>query len=494
MGADASLPKSKQNLSPPKEDINASAKEPGKTSELPVYIIPIELRGSIFRYFVSNQDTKDLSFTMPEGSSLGWSGGIARLARLLNQRRRQRKERMLGSELVHGQSPGRHGDELSETLSGKKDVATESVSSWELMANGESAAGFEHATAKKSKPGVYSALKNWARRIGGSSSVNLSTQSSTSTEQETSCPVVPLSEQQAQEALELTGSSSVADPQELTELEHYTEFLEQAEASLGGSGARHLTRPADVARFIDALIWLLHETEQEPCSGCVLLFSVDSRDGENVPPLRGATIGLSLQLPAAFRQLLTIPVISWAVLASDCSDLLRMAMSPGITDAVVTPIPIKPGDHIYREIREKGTLKFITHHGIYMGNGRIIHFSGNEFSLRGLLFSSSTAKIRVTSIARFMAPGGRLRIQSYNTCDPDDVVLNRAERALVEQSFPDYDMFRNNCEHFCHYLKTGVCRSRQVERGAKYAAAATAVVATAVVVGLSASMAKRRAM
>lgn len=84
------------------------------------------------------------------------------------------------------------------------------------------------------------------------------------------------------------------------------------------------------------------------------------------------------------------------------------------TYAIVTSCPMSRGDHLYRQIRGKGTLSLMTHHGMYVGEGRVIHFSGNEFALKSLLFpSQESTKLRKTNILEFMKYGGVLHVEKY---------------------------------------------------------------------------------
>lgn len=461
----------------------------------PVYVVPLKLCGNVLSYLNANESAESTVVPPREPSSIRWNSAVGKLARMLNQRRRQRADR-LSQQYSQERLPDSQNSSDVTLDGGPTFGTTKSRTSWELMPSTSDAStpsGWAGAVKRQGSE-VYSALKGLTRRLGAQRAAHKEfSVPSNSLTAEGCSPDVSSPVHLPDERDEMAS----CDPQELAEVDHFSEFLQKMDPSCGADTgqARHPTRPQDVSRFFDAVLWLLQEFEREPCSAVVLLFSVGLSDETQwqgkIDRLTGTTVGLSGQLPAAFRQLLTIPVISWTVLEADCAELLRMALSSGITDAVIPPIPIRPGDHVYREIREKGTLKFVTHHGIYMGNGRVIHFAGNEFSVRGLLFGSSAAKIRITSIIRFMTRGSRLCIQQYRTCDPTDVVLTRAERALVDQTYPDYDMFKNNCEHFCHYCKTGVSRSKQVECGVKYAAAASAVVATAVAIGVSAAMVKR---
>ncbi|CEM21234.1 unnamed protein product [Vitrella brassicaformis CCMP3155] len=139
---------------------------------------------------------------------------------------------------------------------------------------------------------------------------------------------------------------------------------------------------------------------------------------------------------------------------------------PRLEQALITSIPLKPGDHIAREINGHVSGQLATHHGIYVGNGRVIHFSGNEAmgGLKGLsaAVGKGKAKVRCTSVLQFMKYGYNLRVKRYAEPTADKKTVERAEAAFHEQWYPSYHLLKNNCEHFAHYCKTGRAQSSQV--------------------------------
>ncbi|MGG2197546.1 lecithin retinol acyltransferase family protein [Paenibacillus validus] len=95
------------------------------------------------------------------------------------------------------------------------------------------------------------------------------------------------------------------------------------------------------------------------------------------------------------------------------------------------------------------------HYGIDMGDGTVVHFTGDE----GLLSPLHT--IRVTSMDEFLKGGvKRVDLVVAYKFDLEEV----AERALehVGSDFGPYCLFRNNCEHFAFWCATGKRTSRQV--------------------------------
>ncbi|XP_052198896.1 protein LEAD-SENSITIVE 1-like [Diospyros lotus] len=152
---------------------------------------------------------------------------------------------------------------------------------------------------------------------------------------------------------------------------------------------------------------------------------------------------------------------------------------------------LKPGDHIY----SWRTAYIYAHHGIYVGGDKVIHFTrwGQELGtgtvLDVLVTSSVPARAQVpcstctpteeahhgvlSSCLNCFLAGGVLYCYEYavqrylflakvrgGTCtlaasDPDDIVVHRANH-LLKYGFGCYNAFKNNCEHFAIYCKTGL--------------------------------------
>ncbi|WP_080744947.1 lecithin retinol acyltransferase family protein [Cupriavidus necator] len=95
-----------------------------------------------------------------------------------------------------------------------------------------------------------------------------------------------------------------------------------------------------------------------------------------------------------------------------------------------------------------------THHGIYVGDGQVIHYGG---------FDHSAKRRPVEYIAlRAFAAGKDLRIQT----EPDAVYagIDVVERAKSRLGEDQYQFLTNNCEHFCTWCVLGVGRSEQVRQ------------------------------
>jgi hypothetical protein len=153
----------------------------------------------------------------------------------------------------------------------------------------------------------------------------------------------------------------------------------------------------------------------------------------------------------------------------------------------------KPGDHLFlpsKRICAGQWLKMpYEHHGIYSGDGRVIHYLDKDrggvvetsyevFANGGPEFDSVTLRL--------------LRSGGYTNGRPDDghtitdIIVCKAvhkspkysgrdvvKRASEEIGRNDYNLIVNNCEHFCNLCIDGKKKSQQVR---KWVAGAAAVV------------------
>ncbi|MCK6533071.1 MAG: lecithin retinol acyltransferase family protein [Polyangiaceae bacterium] len=137
-----------------------------------------------------------------------------------------------------------------------------------------------------------------------------------------------------------------------------------------------------------------------------------------------------------------------------------------------TPLtPLLLGDHI------KVRLGAYEHHGIHLGGGVVVHFSGAKPA-------KSAASVRLGSLEQFAGRAGvaAIEVVAYSACLEPDVVVARA-RSLLGRV--DYHVLRNNCEQCARWCKTGEFVSSQVERAkAAGGGVAAATGATVAAVGL----------
>ncbi len=96
---------------------------------------------------------------------------------------------------------------------------------------------------------------------------------------------------------------------------------------------------------------------------------------------------------------------------------------------------MKRGDHIV-------SPRFgYSHHGLYIGNGSVIHYSG---------FSEAFDKgtIEITTIDEFTQGNGHI-IEHHFVCIYDEE--ERVERAFSKLGEDSYNLIFNNCEHFVNW-------------------------------------------
>ena len=114
------------------------------------------------------------------------------------------------------------------------------------------------------------------------------------------------------------------------------------------------------------------------------------------------------------------------------------------------------GDHI------KVSRGLYSHHGIDVGNGEVIHYSGE---LPDLSEKKNAVVCRVSKTV--FADGGKVLIVIHEegNCFPPEETVRRAELHLGG-GLRKYGIGLNNCEHFARWCKTGTKTSRQVEGAA----------------------------
>lgn len=94
-----------------------------------------------------------------------------------------------------------------------------------------------------------------------------------------------------------------------------------------------------------------------------------------------------------------------------------------------------------------------SHHGIYVGNGRVIHYAG-------LAHGWWRGPVEEVSLESF-AHGRGIRVRHDPPRFGRREVVERARSRLGERS---YRILTNNCEHLCAWALRDESRSTQVER------------------------------
>lgn len=98
-----------------------------------------------------------------------------------------------------------------------------------------------------------------------------------------------------------------------------------------------------------------------------------------------------------------------------------------------------------------------THHGIYIGNNRVVHYAGKGAGL----FDVGNSCVQNTSLESFA--DGRpvmIMLEPDAVFSRDDIV----ERALARVGEDDYSLLFNNCEHFVNWCIHGESKSYQARR------------------------------
>jgi len=100
-----------------------------------------------------------------------------------------------------------------------------------------------------------------------------------------------------------------------------------------------------------------------------------------------------------------------------------------------------------------------THHGIYVGEGRVVQYGGLSRGLR-------RGPVEEVSLSQF-AGGREIWVRPEETSHFNrENVIHRARLRLGEDR---YHPLKNNCEHFCEWCVRGEARSYQVdELSARY--------------------------
>ena len=93
------------------------------------------------------------------------------------------------------------------------------------------------------------------------------------------------------------------------------------------------------------------------------------------------------------------------------------------------------------------------HHGIYLGEGLVIHYAGRLRYPHGLI---EAVPLR-SFVGKRRVHVGRRPAKSLH----GEAIVRRARSRLGERR---YAIFSNNCEHFCSWCQVGESRSTQVDR------------------------------
>ncbi|WP_434347634.1 lecithin retinol acyltransferase family protein [Myxococcus virescens] len=119
---------------------------------------------------------------------------------------------------------------------------------------------------------------------------------------------------------------------------------------------------------------------------------------------------------------------------------------PGQVNTIVAERLYHLGDHL------RSTRGVYTHHGIYVGEGQVVHYAGDRAK------DADSARVRLGTLEQF-ADGQPIEVVPYGTCLPPIEVVMRAHSLLGEAR---YNLVLRNCEHLATLAKVGVPFSTQV--------------------------------
>ncbi|HSB99367.1 MAG TPA: lecithin retinol acyltransferase family protein [Burkholderiaceae bacterium] len=97
------------------------------------------------------------------------------------------------------------------------------------------------------------------------------------------------------------------------------------------------------------------------------------------------------------------------------------------------------------------------HHGIYAGDGRVIHYAGYHRPFR-------RGPVLETTLEQFTRGHG---VRAEAAAAAHFAGADAVERARTRLGEDRYRVWTNNCEHFVHWCLSGSPRSMQVERWAR---------------------------
>lgn len=116
-------------------------------------------------------------------------------------------------------------------------------------------------------------------------------------------------------------------------------------------------------------------------------------------------------------------------------------------DNEVLAMTLSPGTHLTTPRRG------FVHHGIYGGDGRVIHYAGLSRGWR-------RGPVEEVSLNCFSRGRGVTAQACVAPAFDAQAVVARARSRLGENH---YHVWSNNCEHFCEWCISGTSRSKQVE-------------------------------
>lgn len=96
-----------------------------------------------------------------------------------------------------------------------------------------------------------------------------------------------------------------------------------------------------------------------------------------------------------------------------------------------------------------------THHGIYVGNGRVVHYSGLSDGL-------NDGAVEEVSLEEFTGENS-YSVKEHKNSKYDSYSIVQRARSRIGEDY--YCVFSNNCEHFCEWCINDNHNSGQVDNG-----------------------------
>ena len=100
---------------------------------------------------------------------------------------------------------------------------------------------------------------------------------------------------------------------------------------------------------------------------------------------------------------------------------------------------MKKGDHL------KVDKGFYSHHGLYIGSNKVIHYTGFANGM-------SSGPVKITTVDDFSFGSEIQIVEHTNEKYSVDKAIQRAKSRIGEQ---DYNLILNNCEHFVNWCLEG---------------------------------------
>ena len=139
-----------------------------------------------------------------------------------------------------------------------------------------------------------------------------------------------------------------------------------------------------------------------------------------------------------------------------------MTKSSSYRETPVKPSKIIAGTHlyVYRQTPQvlRALRKGFTHHGIYVGGGKVVHFAGPIPEYR----QARKMRIRIDDFETF-AGSRDVYCWNYNFYEGKMYSHNEiVERALEHVGEGKYNLVVKNCEHFASWCVTGKSMAFQI--------------------------------